>query len=309
MSNEQLQEKINQIRSFNRFYTKRIGLLNKGLLKTRFPLSQARIIFELAQHKQTMASELIKELEIDPAYLSRILSSFEKDGLVQKVQSKTDGRKQLLKLTAKGRESFSLLNERANQEIKIMVQCLSTENHERLLYAMHIIEDILGEEQKPVLSYHLRSHRPLDIGWMIESHGRFYEEEYGWDESFEALVTDILAKFVQNHDPKKERIWIAERDGERIGSIMVVDAGDNVAQLRLLLVEPKFRGKGVGKRLIDECINFSRQSGYRKIKLWTQSILKEARHLYQKAGFKLIEEKPHKSFGHNLVGEFWELPL
>jgi DNA-binding MarR family transcriptional regulator/GNAT superfamily N-acetyltransferase len=309
MSNEQLQEKIDHVRKFNRFYTKRIGLLTKGLLKTRFPLTHARIIFELARHKQTSASDLIRELEIDPAYLSRILSSLEKDDLLQKIPSKTDGRKQQLKLTARGRKSFSLLNERASQEVKFMLQSLSKDAQDQLLDAMDTIENILGAEQKPMLSSHLRSHRPMDIGWMIQRHGILYAEEYDWDESFETLVTEILAKFVQNHDPEKERIWIAERDGERIGSVMIVDAGDHVAQLRLLLVEPKFRGKGIGKRLIDECIEFSKGKGYKKIILWTQSVLKEARHLYSKAGFKLVEKKPHTSFGHDLVGEIWELSL
>jgi DNA-binding MarR family transcriptional regulator/GNAT superfamily N-acetyltransferase len=297
------------MRRFNRFYTKRIGLLNQGLLKTKFPLTQARIIFELAQHEQSTASDLTSELGIDPGYLSRILSSFEQDGLIQKMRSKSDSRQSLLRLSAKGRKSFSILDDRSRQELKALLQSLSSEDQHRLLNAMHMIEDVLGAEPKLTAPYLLRSHRPGDIGWMTHRHGLLYAQEYCFDETFEALVAEILARFIQSHDPKRERIWIAERDWEQIGSVMIVDAGNQVAQLRLLLVEPKARGKGIGKRLIDECIDFSKRNGYQKIKLWTQNILMEARHLYSKAGFELVEEKTHTSFGHDLISEIWELPL
>lgn len=309
MNEDRLHESIDAMRRFNRFYTKRIGLLNQGLLKTRFPLTQARIIFELAQHEQSTASDLTSELGIDPGYLSRILSRFEQDGLIQKMQSKSDSRQSLLKLTAKGRKSFSILDDRSRQEVKALQQSLSSEDQHRLLNAMHMIEDVLGAEPKLTVPYLLRPHGPGDIGWMTHRHGVLYAQEYCFDETFEALVAEILARFIQSHDPKRERVWIAERDGEQIGSVMIVDAGNQVAQLRLLLVEPKARGKGIGKRLIDECIDFSKRNGYQKIKLWTQNILMEARHLYSKAGFELVEEKPHTSFGHDLIAEFWELPL
>lgn len=302
-------QKVEAVRTFNRFYTKRIGLLQQGLLKTRFPLTQARIIFELAQHEHLTASALTSELDIDAGYLSRILGTFEKNGLIRKSPSKFDNRHRLLKLTAKGRKAFSVLNERSKRENEALLQSLSKEDQHRLLHAMHTLESLLGAAAKPARPYLLRTHKPGDIGWIIHRHGVLYAEEYGFDETFEALVADILARFIQHHDPKCERLWIAERDGERMGSVMIVDAGEEVAQLRILLVEPKARGKGIGKRLIDECIDFSKRAGYRKIKLWTQSILLEARHLYEKAGFKLVEEKPHQSFGHDLVAQIWELPL
>ena len=309
MTNDQLNESIEAVRSFNRFYTKRIGLLGQGLLKTRFPLIQARIIFELAQQDQTTARELISELGIDPGYLSRILSIFEKDGLIRKTQSKSDNRRRDLKLTAKGKKSFTKLNNRSNQEVKELLQCLSGDDRHRLTNAMHTIEDVLGSESKPALSYLLRNHKPGDIGWMVHRHGVLYAEEYGFDETFEALTAEILARFIQSHDPKRERIWIAESHGEQIGSVMIVDGGKGVAKLRLLLVEPKARGKGIGKQLVNECIDFSKRNSYRKITLWTQSILKEARHLYSNAGFQIIEEKRHTSFGHDLIAETWELEL
>jgi DNA-binding MarR family transcriptional regulator/N-acetylglutamate synthase-like GNAT family acetyltransferase len=309
MTENQLQLNIESMRRFNRFYTGRIGLLNQGLLKTRFSLTQARIIFELAQHERSTASELVTELDIDPGYLSRILSSFEKNGLIERAKSKTDNRQWILDLTPKGMESFSILNDRSSQEVKALLLRLSDESQYRLINAMHTIEDILGADPKPASSYLLRPHRPGDIGWMIYRHGLLYSEEYRFDESFEALTAEILAQFVQSHDPKRERIWIAEQDGARIGSVMIVDAGNDVAQLRLLLVEPKARGKGVGMRLIDECLDFSKRNGYVKIRLWTQSILKEARHLYSKAGFQIVDEEKHSSFGHDLIAETWELSL
>ena len=309
MTEDQFSKNVEKMRRFNRFYTKQIGLLSQGLLKTRFPLTQARIIFELAQHEQSTAKNIIHELDIDAAYLSRILSIFEREGLIRKVQSKSDNRQWFLKLTAKGRKSFSILNNRSNQEVKTLLKSLSIEDRHRLLSAMHTIKNILDPRPRSTTFFLLRSHRPGDIGWITHRHGVLYAEEYGFDETFEALVAEILARFMQHHDPKRERIWIAEQDGESIGSVVIADAGNRVAQLRLLLVEPRARGKGLGKRLIDECVSFSKRAGYKKIKLWTQSILLEARHLYEKSGFILVEEKPHTSFGQELVAEIWELPL
>ncbi|MGD9100628.1 MAG: MarR family winged helix-turn-helix transcriptional regulator, partial [Anaerolineae bacterium] len=236
MTENQLDKKVADMRRFNRFYTRRIGLLDRGLLKTRFPLTQARIIFELAQREQSTASALIRELDIDPGYLSRILGAFEQDGLIQKTRSKSDSRQRLLKLTAEGKKSFAELNERASQEIKVLLQGLSREDRRRLLNAMRTIEDILEAKPKPTTSYLLRPHRSGDIGWITYRHGVLYAQEYGFDETFEALVAEILAQFIPSHDPKRERLWIAERDGEQVGSVMIVDAGEQVAQLRLLLV-------------------------------------------------------------------------
>ena len=309
MPDYEFNEAIALFRKFNRFYTKQIGLLNRVLLKTRFPLIQARILYELAQQHQTTASALVEKLDIDPGYLSRILSGFEKKGLLRKIQSTSDSRRRNLTLTAEGKNSFAVLNERSRKEAEKLLLDHSEEDRHRLLYAMQTIENILGGEVKPLTPYLLRSHRPGDIGWITHRHGVVYAEEYNFDETFEALVAEILVKFIHKHDPKREGLWIAEQQGERIGSIMLVDAGDRVAQLRLLLVEPKARGQGVGTRLIDECISFSKRNRYRKIKLWTQSNLLEARHLYAKAGFEMVSESPHKSFSQDLVAEFWELPL
>ncbi|UCF85693.1 MAG: MarR family transcriptional regulator [Desulfobacteraceae bacterium] len=309
MAENELHEAVTVFRRFNRFYTKQIGLLNQGLLKTRFPLTQARILYELAQHEQSTPGDIISELKIDPGYLSRILSNFEKEGLLSKVRSKSDSRQRILKLTTQGKKSFSVLNERSGKEAEALLLGLSEEDRHRLLHAMQVIENILGMEQKPPMSYLLRPYEPGDIGWIVHRHGVVYSEEYGFDETFEALVAEILVHFIRKHDPKREYIWIAEQEGERAGSVMVVDTGDQFAQLRLLFVEPKARGKGIGMRLIKECINFSKRNHYQKIKLWTQSNLLEARHLYAKAGFELIEKYSHKSFGHDLIAEFWELPL
>ena len=309
MDKNQPVDRISDIRRFNRFYTQKIGLLNRGILKTRYPLTQARIIFDLAQQEFTTATELINNLGIDPGYLSRILKKFEHERLIKKARSESDSRLWLLSLTQKGRDEFNILNERSNLDIKALLENRSGEDQQKLVSAMKTIEKILGEKSESQSPIYLRHHRPGDIGWITHRHGVLYAEEYGWDETFEALVADILAKFIQKHDPVRERIWIAEQDGEPIGSIMIVDGGDNVAKLRLLLVEPKAREKGLGKRLIDECIIFAGQKGYKKITLWTNSVLLEARHLYSKAGFKIIEEKSHHSFGHDLVAETWEMLL
>ncbi len=237
------------------------------------------------------------------------MSAFEKEGLVRKVPSESDKRHRLIRLTAKGKKAFSVLNERSTREVTELLQRLSAEDQHRLLHAMQTIERVLGGAPSSAAPYILRLHRAGDIGWITHRHGVLYAEEYGFDETFEALVAEILARFIADHDPKRERIWIAERDGERVGSVMIVDAGDQVAQLRLLLVEPEARGKGLGAHLIQECIDFSRRNGYRKIKLWTQSILAEARHLYAKSGFEIVDEESHRSFGHDLIAEIWQLPL
>ena len=309
MSTHDFQEAVARFRSFNRFYTKQIGLLTQGLLKTRFPLIQARVLYELAQQDRTTASALVGKLNIDPGYLSRILSIFEKEGLLRKSRSTSDSRQRILKLTTQGKKSYAELDERSRIVAEEMLRDLPKEDRHRLLHAMQTIETILDAEPTPPAPYLLRPHRPGDIGWIIHRHGVVYAEEYDFDETFEALVAEILVEFIRNHDPKRECLWIAEQAGHRIGSIMIVDAGDRVAQLRLLLVEPKTRGQHLGTQLIDECINFSIRNRYRKIKLWTQSNLLAARHLYEKTGFEKVSESPHKSFGQDLIAEFWELRL
>ncbi len=309
MAKNQLHEDTVLFRRFNRFYTKQIGLLSQGLLKTRFPLIQARVLYELAQQNQTTASALVSKLDIDPGYLSRILSAFERDRLLRKQRSASDFRQRILTLTKKGQRSFAELDERSRRDAEKILQDLTAEDRHRLLHAMQTIESILDTGPNRPASFLLRPYRPGDIGWIIHRHGAIYAEEYDFDETFEALVAEILVKFIRDHHPKREGLWIAEQEGERIGSVMIVDAGDQTAQLRLLIVEPKARGQNVGKRLIDECIIFSKRNRYRKIKLWTQSNLLEARHLYMKAGFKMVSESPHQSFGQNLTAEIWELSL
>lgn len=309
MSKHDFQEAVARYRKFNRFYTKQIGLLNQGLLETRFPLIQARVLYELAQQDQTTASVLVGKLNIDPGYLSRILSTFQKEGLLHKSRSTSDSRQRILKLTTRGKKSYAELDERSRNVAEEMLRDLAEEDRHRLLHAMQTIETLLDAEPKPPAPFLLRSHRPGDIGWIIHRHGVVYAEEYGFDETFEALVAEILVEFIRNHDPRRECLWIAEQAGHRIGSIMIVDAGDRIAQLRLLLVEPKTRDQRVGTQLIDACINFSNLHRYRKIKLWTQSNLLAARHLYVKKGFEKVSQSPHKSFGQNLIAEIWELRL
>lgn len=309
MAENNLQEDVALFRRFNRLYTQQIGLLTQGLLKTRFPLIQARVLYELAQQDQTTASALVAKLNIDPGYLSRILSTFEKKGLIRKNRSTSDSRQRILKLTTQGKKSFAELDERSGRVAEKMLLGLVEEDRHRLLHAMQTIETLLDTELKPPTPYLLRPHRPGDIGWIIHRHGVVYAEEYAFDETFEALVAEILVQFIRRQDPKRECLWIAEQAGERIGSVMIVDAGDQIAQLRLLLIEPKARGQSVGTRLIDECINFSRRNRYRKIKLWTQSNLLEARHLYAKAGFERVSVSSHKRFGQDLIAEFWEIAI
>jgi DNA-binding MarR family transcriptional regulator/GNAT superfamily N-acetyltransferase len=304
-----MQQDIEAFRRFNRFYTRQIGLLNQTLLDSDYSLTQARILFELAHRQECTASDLMDTLEMDAGYVSRTITGFEKQGIVKRVPSKKDSRERLLKLTSKGKKIFGGLNERSSKQAQTMLEKLSVENRGRILHCMKTIETVLQPSDNPPPQSTLRSHAAGDIGWIIHRHGVLYSEEYGWDETFEALVADILVRFVQKHNPDRERIWIAELHGERVGSVMLVDAGENVAQLRLLLVEPWARGYKIGRQLVDACRDFSREKGYDKIKLWTQSNLFAARQLYISSGYTLVEKKPHRSFGKDLVAEIWELPL
>lgn len=302
-------QRIAAIRRFNRFYTKQIGVLQEGLLKSPFPLTEARVLYELAQHEQTTATVLGSELGLDAGYLSRIVSNFEKQSLLQKQPSPTDGRQNLLSLTAAGQAAFAELNAQSQQEIGTMLDGLSATDQQRLLAAMQTIETILGEPTPTRSPYLLRAQQPGDMGWVIHRHGALYAQAYGWDERFEALVAEIVAKFIHHFDPRWERCWLAEMNGDVVGSVFLVKQSEEVAKLRLLLVEPKARGLGIGARLVDECVRFARRTGYQKITLWTNSILTAARGIYVKAGFQLVLAEPHHSFGHDLVGETWELTL
>lgn len=297
------------IRRFNRFYTKQIGVLTDAYLSTPFSLTEARVIYELAHHESTTATELGNELGLDAGYLSRILRNFKKQGFIDKQPSPTDGRQSIVRLTEKGQVAFATLNARSHADFEIMLGRLSTEEQRRLVEAMRMIEQLLGPQPDHQVPYILRPHQPGDMGWVVYRHGVLYAEEYGWNEQFEALVAGIVAEFIQHYDPKRERCWIAEMNGEVIGSVFLVKKSDTIAKLRLLLVEPSARGFGIGTRLINECIRFARFAGYTTITLWTNSVLVAARRLYEHAGFRLVQAEPHHSFGHDLIGETWELDL
>lgn len=309
MTQTDLDQRISAVRHFNRFYTQQIGVLQEGYLNSSFSVAEVRVLYELAHREKTTASELARELGFDPGYLSRILHGFKKRDLIDKKPSEADGRQNLLWLTEAGRDVFAPLQARSHDDIGAMLGRLSPAEQSRLVDAMASIEALLGARPGPKPPYVLRPHRPGDMGWVVHRHGALYAQEYGWDEQFEALVATIVAKFLQHYDPRRERCWIAEIDGETVGSAFVVKQSETVAKLRLLLVEPKARGLGVGAHLVDECVRFARTAGYKKIKLWTNSVLVAARHIYEKAGFRLVDAEPHHSFGHDLVGETWELKL
>jgi DNA-binding MarR family transcriptional regulator/GNAT superfamily N-acetyltransferase len=309
MPDASFEARIAAVRRFTRFYTQRIGVLQEGLLQSPFSLAQGRVLYELANRAQPTASELAKDLGLDTGYLSRILRGFERQGLLRRTASKSDGRQNLLAITEKGRKAFAPLNARSREEIGAMLRPLAAGEQESLVAAMGEVERLLGAPRETRAPYVLRPPAPGDMGWVASRHGALYAQEYGFDQEFEALVAEIVAKFVQTFDGKRERCWIAERDGDNVGSVFVVRRSATVAQLRLLLVEPKARGLGIGARLVEEVLRFARQAGYRKMTLWTQRNLTAARAIYQKAGFHLAKTEPHHSFGHDLVGEYWERKL
>jgi DNA-binding MarR family transcriptional regulator/N-acetylglutamate synthase-like GNAT family acetyltransferase len=300
---------IESVRRFNRFYTRQIGLLQEGLLNTPLSLSEGRVLYELAQHEKPIARDVGKELLLDPGYLSRILRSLEKRGFVASAASREDARQSLLSLTGRGRKVFKQLDTRAQELAGAMLRNLTSGEQQRLADAMGTVEALLSARQASKEPYVLRPPQPGDLGWVVYRQGLLYAQEYGYDEDFEALAAKIVAEFVENFDAKRERCWIAEKEGEIVGSVFLVSDSRKVAKLRLLLVEPAARGLGIGKRLVEECVRFGRQAGYRKITLWTQSELLAARHIYQKAGFSLTRKKRHHSFGKDLVAETWERKL
>jgi len=304
-----LQEQVEAVRRFNRFYTRQIGVLHEKVLRSPFSLTEARILYELAHQEQTTATGLVKELGLDGGYVSRVLREFEKRGLLARQPSETDGRLSFLQLTGKGRKAFATIDERSRRQIEAVLKGLSTAGQNRLVEAMNTVGGLLGAQPGQKVAYLLRPHRPGDMGWVVHRHGVLYAEEYGWDEQFEALVAGIVSNFIRRYDPKRERCWIAEREGEIVGSVFLVKKSKTAAKLRLLLVEPKARGLGIGTRLVQECSRFARQAGYREIMLWTNSVLPAARRIYQAAGYRLVREEPHHSFGHDLIGETWELKL
>jgi len=301
--------RVDVVRRFNRFYTRRIGALRAGLLDSPFPLAEARLLYELAHRERPTASALARDLGLDAGYLSRMLRGLERKRLITRERSPSDARQSLLGLTAAGRRAAATLDTRSSAEVRAMLGKLPDAGQRRLVEAMRDVERLLGAAPDPKVPYLLRPHRPGDMGWVVHRHAVLYAQEYGWDERFEALVAKIVAKFIDDFDPKRERCWIAERGGEIVGSVFLVAKSPTVAQLRMLYVEPAARGLGIGKQLVDECERFAREKGYRKIVLWTNSILHAARHIYEAAGYRLVAEEPHDSFGHRLVGQTWELKL
>jgi DNA-binding MarR family transcriptional regulator/GNAT superfamily N-acetyltransferase len=305
---------VAKVREFNRFYTRLVGALDEGHLHSSFSLAETRVLYEIARAPTSgTATDLARDLQLDAGYLSRMLRGFERRGLVERVRSSTDARRNHLQLTPKGRSTFAELNTRASDAVAGVLAPLPDRAQHQLLDSMRTIESLLGSrassETQPQLL--LRPHRPGDMGWVVHRQAVLYAQEYGWDESYEALISRIVADFIDRFDQKRERCWIAEQDGEIVGSVFLIKHPERagVAQLRLLYVERSTRGLGIGRRLVRECTDFARQTGYKTITLWTNSVLTSARKIYQAEGYKLVAEKTHHSFGHDLVGQTWALDL
>ncbi|MER8805946.1 bifunctional helix-turn-helix transcriptional regulator/GNAT family N-acetyltransferase [Mesorhizobium australicum] len=300
---------IDAVRAFNRFYTRQIGLLDEGLLKSAFSLTEARVLYELAHRDGLTATDLGRDLGLDAGYVSRLLKKFERLHLISRATLAADARQSSIALTQAGRNAFAPLNKGSHDQVAALLDRLPASEQDRLVKSMRTVQRLLDVDGELKIPYLLRPLQVGDIGWIIRRQGMLYAQDYGWDATYEALVAEILAAFVKSYDPKWERGWVAEREGEVVGSVFVVRKSDQVAKLRLLYVEPSARGLGIGKRLVEECIGFARARGYRTLTLWTNDILTAARHIYQAAGFKLIEEEPHHSFGNDLIGQNWELEL
>lgn len=332
---------ISRVRAFNRDYTRRIGVLSEGLLDSPYSLTEARVMYEITHRRGVTAAELADELELDRGYLSRMLKGFEAKKLLARTTSAEDGRRQHLRLTPAGKRVFAPLERRSQQQVRAMLTALDEQRRRAVLQAMEVIQSAfvgsvvlgapsgstaepskrarLGEVPAPTTAsglngpraaeVSLRPHRPGDMGWVVQRHGELYCQEYGWDEEFEALVGEVTVDFIRNFDASRERCWIAEREGRRLGCILLVAKDATTAKLRLLLVEPDARGLGIGRTLVTECVRFARTAGYQKIVLWTQENLTAARRLYNEAGFRKTAEEPHHSFAHDLIAETWELEL
>ena len=308
MTGSPTKQHVAVVRKFNRFYTHRIGVLDEGLLDSSFTLTQARVLFELAQRERATAAEICAALELDAGYLSRILRNFAKRRLVTRTRSHEDSRRIALSLTPTGRKVFGELDRSSHEATAQMLSGLRAGDRQRLLASMQEVTQVLGSSRTDAhAEIVLRTHRPGDIGWAIERHGQLYADEFGWTVEFEALVATLFADFVSKQDPARERLWIAQIGGDRVGCVFVVRNQEDpaVAQLRCLLVDPRARGKGLGQRLVQECISFAKLAGYRKMLLWTNDILVSARRIYEAQGFQLVKQEPHRSFGHDLVGQTW----
>jgi DNA-binding MarR family transcriptional regulator/GNAT superfamily N-acetyltransferase len=303
------EQRIAAVRRFTRFYTRQVGVLRERLHASPFSLTEARVLYELANRSAPTASDIARDLGLDAGYLSRILRGFKQRGLLARTRSQNDGRESHLALTPAGREAFAPLDRGSHEEVAALLSPLSDAAQARLIEAMKTVEQLLGARSRQVPPYLLRPHQAGDMGWVVSRHGALYAQEYNWNMEFEALVAEIVATFIKNFDARRERCWIAEVDGAPVGSVFLVKQSDEVGKLRLLLVERQARGLGIGARLVAECIRFARTCGYRTLTLWTNDVLVAARRIYQAAGFRLVQEEKHHSFGHDLVGQNWELDL
>ena len=306
-----IQQRTAAVRRFNRFYTRQIGVLRKTYLDSPYSLGEMRVLYEIAHGDGVTASDIARALDLDAGYLSRVLHNFEKRGLITRNASAKDARQSHLALTARGRKTFAPAERRSQRDVAAMLGKLGGDEQAKLIAAMQTIENLLvgnpGAAPKP--EYILREPRPGDFGWIVSRHAELYAQEYGWGTPFEGLCAQIVADFVNNYDPKLERCWIAELNGENVGCVMLVKDAPGVARLRLLLVDPQARGLGLGQRLTDECVRFARQAGYKKITLWTHSNLTAARHVYENAGFTLTSSEKKHSWGQDVVAEYWDLTL
>lgn len=304
-----LQDSVSRVREFNRFYTRTIGVLNETLTQSEFTLSESRVLYELGHRASPNAVDIARDLLLDPAYLARILRRFREAGLVKAHADGEDRRRRRLELTPAGRAALDALQARSEQQITALLAPLDALHRDNMVDAMARITETLQGDTEPPVPVVLRPHRPGDIGWVIGRQASLYAEEYGWNIEFEALVAQICADFLRDFQPGREFCWIAERDGERLGAIFLVRQDDEVAKLRLLHVESAARGRGVGRMLVERCVQQARESGYRRLTLWTNSILAEARRIYERTGFRLVSEEAHRSFGVDLTGQYWELEL
>lgn len=300
-------EPVARVRSFNRFYTNLLGVLQEGFLRTPYSLAESRVIFELAHRRTAQLTDLRRDLDLDAGYMTRILTRLEADGLVSRERSEADARRQIVRLSRQGQKTFQTLDKRSTQDVAKILSRLSGEEQYQLLASMATIQKLLAGAQAAEVA--LRQLTAGDFGWVIERHGVLYAEEHGWDHGFEALVARIVAGYIEHHDPSRENAWIADVDGERAGCVFCTEKERDVAQLRLLLVEPRARSCGVGTRLVDACLKFAKRAGYGRIMLWTNDVLVDARRIYERAGFALADEEKHHSFGRDLVGQKWEKSL
>ena len=303
-------DEVPAVRAFNRFWTQQIGLLQAGLVDTPYSLTEARVLFEVAQREATDLADLRGALQLDAGYLTRVVGRLKDAGLITTRRSPDDGRRQVIRLTERGRAEFGMLDARSSDATAAMLEGVPAADRRRLVAAMATIEGLLAPRpSEPPRAYLLREPGPGDLGWMVQRNAAIYAAEYGWDQSYEALVARIVADFAHHHEPARERAWIAEMDGEPVGCVLCVRRDDETAQLRILLVDPAARGLGIGARLVEECIRFARNAGYRSLVLWTNDVLVSARRLYEAAGFELVDEDAHHSFGHDLGGQTWRLDL